>query len=147
MLCDAVQGKANMRLTNERVRTNSKVITFNTLGKKGGALISAIEAYVRHGDPFVTGLVKRLLKQVRVQAVGARALHVDRANCVLSAFVFFQVCTPLYSMIDRWISAGELADPFGEFFVAADAAVPRERLCTCYCTVGNYYHPYANLIL
>ena len=35
-------------------------------GKKGGALLSALHAYMQHGDPFVKSLVKHMLNQVRV---------------------------------------------------------------------------------
>lgn len=59
--------------------------------KKGGALISLIHSFsLSHGDPYVGVFAERLLS------------HVTR---------------PFYDMLRQWIYDGELADPFGEFFV------------------------------
>ncbi|KAF9729560.1 hypothetical protein PMIN02_011868 [Paraphaeosphaeria minitans] len=59
--------------------------------KKGGALISLIHSFsLSHGDPYVGAFAERLLS------------HVTR---------------PFYDMLRQWIYDGELADPFGEFFV------------------------------
>ncbi|KAF2273078.1 uncharacterized protein EI97DRAFT_188801 [Westerdykella ornata] len=60
--------------------------------KKGGQLISLIHSFsLTHGDPYVCGFAERLLT------------HVTR---------------PFYDMLRQWIYDGELADPFGEFFVS-----------------------------
>ncbi|KAJ4299377.1 Microtubule-nucleating Tub4p (gamma-tubulin) complex component [Kalmusia sp. IMI 367209] len=60
-------------------------------GKKGGELISLIHSFsLSHGDPYVGAFAERLLS------------HVTR---------------PFYDMLRQWIYDGELADPFGEFFV------------------------------
>jgi gamma-tubulin complex component 3 len=61
-------------------------------GKKGGELISLIHSFsLTHGDPYVGAFAERLLS------------HVTR---------------PFYDMLRQWIYDGELADPFGEFFVS-----------------------------
>ncbi|KAF2643676.1 hypothetical protein P280DRAFT_419972 [Massarina eburnea CBS 473.64] len=60
--------------------------------KKGGQLISLIHSFsLSHGDPYVGAFAERLLS------------HVTR---------------PFYDMLRQWIYDGELADPFGEFFVS-----------------------------
>lgn len=60
--------------------------------KKGGELISLIHSFsLSHGDPYVGTFAERLLS------------HVTR---------------PFYDMLRQWIYDGELADPFGEFFVS-----------------------------
>ena len=60
--------------------------------KKGGELISLIHSFsFSHGDPYVGAFAERLLS------------HVTR---------------PFYDMLRQWIYDGELADPFGEFFVS-----------------------------
>lgn len=60
--------------------------------KKGGELISLIHSFsLSHGDPYVGAFAERLLS------------HVTR---------------PFYDMLRQWIYDGELADPFGEFFVS-----------------------------
>lgn len=59
--------------------------------KKGGELITLIHSFsLSHGDPYVGAFAERLLS------------HVTR---------------PFYDMLRQWIYDGELADPFGEFFV------------------------------
>ncbi|KAL6045340.1 Gamma-tubulin complex component 3 [Balamuthia mandrillaris] len=68
---------------------------------KGGALISRLYAMHHHGDPSMRRLAKRLLR------------HAAR---------------PLFGMIQRWVTRGLLEDPFAEFFVAEDRAVPLPRL-------------------
>jgi gamma-tubulin complex component 3 len=61
-------------------------------GKKGGQLISLIHSFSStHGDPYVGTFAERLLS------------HITR---------------PFYDMLRQWIYDGELADPFGEFFVS-----------------------------
>lgn len=70
-------------------------------GLRGGELVSAVEAHSRHGDPATLDVVRRVLGSV---------------------------CQPLFRITRRWIRAGELEDPFCEFFVAADPAVGRDRL-------------------
>lgn len=60
-------------------------------GKKGGELITLIHSFsLSNGDPYVGAFAERLLS------------HVTR---------------PFYDMLRQWIYDGELADPFGEFFV------------------------------
>jgi gamma-tubulin complex component 3 len=60
--------------------------------KKGGELITLIHSFsLSHGDPYVGVFAERLLS------------HVTR---------------PFYDMLRQWIYDGELADPFGEFFVS-----------------------------
>ncbi len=59
---------------------------------RGGALASVLFAHTQQGDPLARGLVQRVLGRV---------------------------CVPLFEMIRRWVSEGELVDAHGEFFVAA----------------------------
>ncbi|KAF2133676.1 hypothetical protein P153DRAFT_330077 [Dothidotthia symphoricarpi CBS 119687] len=60
--------------------------------KKGGELISLIHSFsLNHGDPYVMSFAERLLSDVT---------------------------RPFYDMLRQWVYDGELADPFGEFFVS-----------------------------
>ena len=70
-------------------------------GLKGGALASVLHSHSRHGDPFVSGFCRRLLRK-----------------CL----------GPTMEQMVAWLAEGELLDPHGEFFVQGDAAVPEERL-------------------
>eukprot|EP00052_Salpingoeca_macrocollata_P027096 m.255609 g.255609 ORF g.255609 m.255609 type:complete len:834 (+) comp22693_c0_seq6:72-2573(+) len=70
-------------------------------GVKGGALASAIFSFSQHGDPYIQNLVDSVLQQV-VQ--------------------------PLKTMLQRWLMDGQLYDPYGEFFIAADVTVPDNEL-------------------
>lgn len=70
-------------------------------GLKGGALVSALYAYSRHGDPYLKTLVDSILSQVY---------------------------KPINTMLNSWIFDGELVDHFMEFFIATDATVPQEKL-------------------
>lgn len=60
------------------------------VGQNGGALASAIYEFSHHGDPRVKTLVKKILENV---------------------------AEPLYNMLLRWITDGELDDPYKEFFI------------------------------
>jgi gamma-tubulin complex component 3 len=64
--------------------------------KRGGALASCVHGFLQHGDPVIRETVKNLLAAV---------------------------CKPMYVMLSRWIIDGELEDPYGEFFIAADLEV------------------------
>jgi gamma-tubulin complex component 3 len=60
--------------------------------KKGGELIALIHSFsLNHGDPYVMAFAERLLSDVT---------------------------RPFYDMLRQWVYDGELADPFGEFFVS-----------------------------
>ncbi|KAI4943373.1 hypothetical protein J4E91_009572 [Alternaria rosae] len=60
--------------------------------KKGGELIALIHSFsLNHGDPYVMNFAERLLSDVT---------------------------RPFYDMLRQWVYDGELADPFGEFFVS-----------------------------
>lgn len=59
-------------------------------GKKGGEILSAIHAYVDHGD-----LTLQTYTTTLISAISA----------------------PFYKMISTWIYQGDLNDPYGEFFV------------------------------
>ena len=74
-------------------------------GLHGGALASAIDSHLRHGDAAIASFVFRVMQQL---------------------------CVPLYQLIRNWLFSGVLDDPFSEFFVAVDANVPKERFCTFY---------------
>ncbi|KAJ4428063.1 hypothetical protein ANN_24077 [Periplaneta americana] len=69
--------------------------------KRGGALASCVHGFLQHGNPVIRETVKNLL--------GA-------------------VCKPMYVMLSRWILDGELEDPHGEFFIAADLEVKGDLL-------------------
>ncbi|KAI8061728.1 gamma-tubulin complex component protein [Gongronella butleri] len=69
--------------------------------RKGGALVSAIHDYTNHGDPFFKQFITEMLQRVS---------------------------KPFYDMLRRWITEGELDDPFEEFFVATDPTVSEEEL-------------------
>lgn len=77
------------------------MLTDAARGVKGGQLASVIGAHLRHGDPFVVALMKRVMAKT---------------------------CVPLFEMIDIWISSGMLNDPYSEFFVQSHAGIPIERL-------------------
>lgn len=70
-------------------------------GQTGGALASAVYEFSHHGDPRVKKLVKKILESVS---------------------------EPLYNMLLRWITDGELDDPYKEFFIESCAEVAGERM-------------------
>ncbi|XP_042149058.1 gamma-tubulin complex component 3 [Ixodes scapularis] len=70
-------------------------------GLKGGMLASRMHAFLAHGDPQVSTLVRRLLVAV---------LH------------------PWYGMLCRWVQTGQLEDVYHEFFIATNEGVPAESL-------------------
>lgn len=76
-------------------------IAEHSCDKKGGALVSSVHRFLRHGS-----------------------------NCALqvSAKVLSAVCTPLYLMLSNWLLDGKLNDPCGEFFIEARAISAPERL-------------------
>jgi gamma-tubulin complex component 3 len=69
--------------------------------QKGGALISVIHNYTKHGDPFIRNYLVHILQVVS---------------------------TPFYDMLERWVYEGELDDPYDEFFVACDNSVSKDTL-------------------
>lgn len=70
---------------------------------RGGALASAVYGFSRVGDAVAQAACTTILRRV---------------------------VEPLLAMIRAWMTEGELQDPFGEFFVCADASVPLEDLWT-----------------
>ena len=60
---------------------------FDDLGKKGGALASAIHSHMQHGDPYIRDVIKHTLALV---------------------------AQPIFSTVTRWIYDGELEDNFHE---------------------------------
>ena len=56
----------------------------------GGALVNLIHSYTENGDPFVRRVTDELLGEVS---------------------------RPFFAMLQKWLFAGELYDPFAEFFV------------------------------
>lgn len=79
------------------------VITDQVNNLKGGALCSAINTYVLNGSPAIKQFISRILKEVS---------------------------TPILSMIKTWMIAGEINDPFQEFFVETDPQISDEKLWT-----------------
>ena len=59
----------------------------------GGALVSLIHGHTSNGDPFVRSFTNELLEEVS---------------------------KPFFEILQKWLFAGELHDPYGEFFVAVD---------------------------
>lgn len=70
---------------------------------RGGALASTVYGCSRVGDAVAQESCEKILRRVLM---------------------------PLLSMMRVWMTEGELQDPFGEFFVCADASVPLEELWT-----------------
>lgn len=70
---------------------------------RGGALASAVHGFSQVGDSSAQEACKVVLQKV---------------------------VRPLLAMIKAWMTEGELQDPYGEFFVCADASVPLEHLWT-----------------
>eukprot|EP00435_Cladocopium_sp_Y103_P059867 s520_g21.t1 len=70
-------------------------------GVFGCAIASMVWAFGASGDQVAQHLAKEILRSV---------------------------VKPLWSMIRAWMTEGELQDPYGEFFVVADASVPLEDL-------------------
>ena len=79
------------------------VITDLVQNLKGGAICSAINTYVLNGSPSTKHFISRILKEVS---------------------------TPILSMIKTWMVAGEINDPFQEFFVETDPNVGDDKLWT-----------------
>ncbi|CAO0790021.1 unnamed protein product [Mucor circinelloides] len=85
---------------NQKLRLMSVLVDV-CQGQKGGALISSIHNYTKHGDPFIKDYLTKMLQIVS---------------------------KPFYEMLERWVYEGELDDPYEEFFVACDRTVPEEEL-------------------
>jgi len=62
----------------------------------GGALVSLIHGHTANGDPFVRTFTNDLLQRVS---------------------------RPFFEILQKWLFAGELHDPYSEFFVAVDPAM------------------------
>ncbi|KAI9105921.1 tubulin, gamma complex associated protein 3 [Phlyctochytrium arcticum] len=73
----------------QRLRIMSVLVDL-CAGDRGGALLTTLNEYSYHGDPFVQQFTHHLLTEVS---------------------------KPFYIMLRRWIYEGELDDPFEEFFV------------------------------
>ena len=84
----------------ERLRLIHSVAQ-GTEGIGGGALISAVYAFTRHGDPLVRSFVATMMREISV---------------------------PMYAMIRRWLFEGVLEDPHGEFFIAEHAGVSKSDM-------------------
>jgi len=72
-----------------------------TANKRGGAILTALHKFSKHGDPASNSIVRRILSTS---------------------------ATPFLGMIHRWTVSGELEDPCREFFVNVDHAVPDKDL-------------------
>lgn len=68
---------------------------------KGGELCSVLYKYSLHGDPMIRSVTTALLSNA---------------------------AKPMYLMLCQWILYGELEDPYGEFFIAADINCKKEQL-------------------
>lgn len=90
------------------------VLTDICQDQKGGALLSVIHNYTKHGDPFIK---KYLIDMLQI------------------------VSKPFYEMLERWIYEGELDDPYDEFFVACDPTVSEEDLWQSKYTLREHMLP------
>ncbi|KAL0136957.1 Spc98 family-domain-containing protein [Mucor lusitanicus] len=72
---------------NQKLRLMSVLVDV-CQGQKGGALITAIHNYTKHGDPFIKDYLTKMLQIVS---------------------------KPFYEMLERWVYEGELDDPYEEF--------------------------------
>ncbi|KAI8150176.1 Spc98 family-domain-containing protein [Fennellomyces sp. T-0311] len=88
------------RESSQRLRLMSVLVDV-CKDQKGGALVSTMHNYTKHGDPFIQKYIKAMLEEVS---------------------------KPFYEMLQRWIYEGELDDPYQEFFVACDPTVSEEEL-------------------
>jgi len=77
------------------------IIVDTCKGMKGGSLASKIHSFLQHGDPAYRTFITRLMRQI---------------------------CRPIFAMLRRWMVDGQLEDPFHEFFIVADSAVPEEDM-------------------
>ena len=97
VLVDVCQGNHGTEKEHFFKLTANPLVTDN----KGGALITAIHNYTKHGDPFIRKYLTDMLTLVS---------------------------KPFYEMLVRWVYEGELDDPYGEFLVACDPSVPEDDL-------------------
>lgn len=81
-----------IRKTTDGLRLLHSLL-IDTCSLQGGAILSAIYKYTKHGDPFV---------------------------CSLSQEILDQVWCPFREILQHWVSDGILSDPFDEFFVTID---------------------------
>ncbi|KAI9495284.1 Spc98 family-domain-containing protein [Zychaea mexicana] len=88
------------RESSQRLRLMSVLVDV-CKNQKGGALVSTMHNYTKHGDPFIQNYIRAMLEEVS---------------------------KPFYEMLQRWIYEGELDDPYQEFFVACDPSVCEEEL-------------------
>jgi len=72
----------------------------------GGALVSKIHSHTSHGDPLVRKFMDQILEDVRSSCTFSRHM-----------LTILKVSKPFLSTLQRWIFAGDLHDPFQEFFV------------------------------
>ncbi|KAM3589786.1 Microtubule-nucleating Tub4p (gamma-tubulin) complex component [Umbelopsis sp. WA50703] len=89
-----------MRDSLQRLRLMSVLIDV-CKDQKGGAFVSVIHNYTKHGDPFIQKFISQLLEEVSA---------------------------PFWEMLQRWVYEGELEDPYEEFFVGCDDSVTEEEL-------------------
>ncbi|KAI9286402.1 Spc98 family-domain-containing protein [Umbelopsis sp. AD052] len=89
-----------MRDSLQRLRLMSVLIDA-CQDQKGGAFVSVIHNYTKHGDPFIQKFISQLLEEVSA---------------------------PFWEMLRMWIYEGELEDPYEEFFVGCDDSVSEEEL-------------------
>ncbi|KAG8759034.1 Microtubule-nucleating Tub4p (gamma-tubulin) complex component [Serendipita sp. 396] len=75
----------------------------------GGALVSLIYGYTDNGDPFVRGFTDQLLEEVS---------------------------KPFFQILQKWLFAGELHDPFSEFFVAENPELAHIQYTHAYSNVN-----------
>jgi gamma-tubulin complex component 3 len=81
---------------------------------KGGALASSLHARTRHGDPYVSQFVRKLMSRV---------------------------CAPIFQMVARWMFEGELDDPQQEFFVQSKEGVDNNTMWHERYTINNTMLP------
>src|SRR5271155_5864737 len=77
-----------------------KILTLCVVGVKGGALVDKVHSFTSHGDPYIRHFAHTLLHKIT---------------------------RPWYEMLKTWIYAGQLRDPFQEFFVFETPTPQRKK--------------------
>jgi gamma-tubulin complex component 3 len=101
VLIDACQGNESLIMFFVSYAVSHKLVTNLSTDQKGGAFVSVIHNYTKHGDPFIQKFISQLLEEVSA---------------------------PFWEMLRMWIYEGELEDPYEEFFVGCDDSVSEEEL-------------------
>lgn len=100
--CQAISGHNGVDYSNSSNNIKSKSGIDCGLNCKGGMIISQIYKFCRTGNKFEFNFTESVL------------------NCI---------CHPLFDMISKWITVGELYDPFKEFFIVSNDDITLADMC------------------